>query len=431
MPRTGPIIVLCLALAATPTAGCFLGDDGETGILDRDIVAADTWAPSDTAAADPGVTDASAPADAQGGGDPGATDPGVAADVGTPEDALGGPDAPADAAAGDDGTPNARCTQDGQCDKGNECTDSRCVEGRCQHQPIQGGCDDGNPCTLDDRCVSGKCVGGGALTCDDEDACTDDACKPGVGCVFAARDCDDGNPCTADACIQVQGCVHKPQAGPCEDGDLCTTNDRCDAGGCAGGPPLDCGDWDPCTSDWCEKGVGCLHALKPECPGPCVDAGDCDDGDPCTVDVCNPFQGSCEHTRNPTCLLACLADQTVPSDPTDLTALLDLLCLDGDECTVDLCLPGLGCHHLPVDDCDAECDPFLPACDDGDPCTLDACDPFTGRCYRLPSPDCARPCRQASDCLDGNPCTLDLCAYAMENDQGATCLNLPFAGCVP
>lgn len=410
MHRVGARIAI-LAILAIP--GCFL-DGGDPGIIDRDATVADLPAASDIAAFDVWTTDTAAPNDPGTASDHGpGLDPGSAADPG-----IGSQDSAEDVVPPDDqGGTSTRCTLDDQCDDGTPCTEDRCVGGRCRHEAVAGECDDGNSCTLDDRCVSGKCVGGPMRACDDQDDCTEDLCKPGVGCVFVETPCDDGNPCTEDACSPSVGCVHQPVNNPCDDGDLCTTGDRCEAGSCSGGPALDCNDWNPCTRDWCERGVGCMFERDADCPGPCATSDDCDDGDACTFDLCNPFSNTCEHTLNPTCMPACMADP--------------LQCLDRDPCTVDLCLPQLGCYHLPATDCDATCDPVNQDCDDGDPCTIDACDPFTRHCYQLPDIGCSKACRRASDCVDGDSCTLDLCLYGGTDTLAGACLNLPLAECAP
>ncbi|MFT7622159.1 MAG: hypothetical protein ACI9WU_001327, partial [Myxococcota bacterium] len=51
-------------------------------------------------------------------------------------------------------------------------------------------CDDGDPCTGDDQCAVGTCVGDG---CDDGVECTLDFCETGIGCVCSPldADCDD------------------------------------------------------------------------------------------------------------------------------------------------------------------------------------------------------------------------------------------------
>lgn len=65
--------------------------------------------------------------------------------------------------------------------------------------PTSYGCNDGNPCTTDDKCVSGQCTG------------------------LAWLSCDDGNTCTADSCVPAKGCQHIPIAATCGNGAGCGT----------------------------------------------------------------------------------------------------------------------------------------------------------------------------------------------------------------
>ena len=53
---------------------------------------------------------------------------------------------------------------------------------------------------------------------------------------------------------------YQPNGTACDDGDACTTNDACSGGNCVGGPPLNCDDNNPCTTDTCAPLLGCQHA---------------------------------------------------------------------------------------------------------------------------------------------------------------------------
>jgi len=304
-------------------------------------------------------------------------------------------------------------------------------------------CDDGDDCTLEDRCQGGTCVGN-AIDCDDRNACTDDLCVAGVGCVLTPNqnpcedgslcttgdrcyqgtcvpgsplDCNDGNACTADECLPASGCRHVNLAIPCSDGDPCTVGDSCVDGTCRPGPQDDCDDGNPCTEDNCLPDVGCFHVRMADgypcddgngcttgdaCQaGRCTGAGpDCDDGNPCTDDRCDDLQAGCYHvpntrpcndgsacTRND----RCQAGQCVGTDP--------VTCDDGNACTDDTCDPATGCRFTPN----------TRSCDDGNACTQgDVC--FLGRCLG----------GGAVTCNDGNPCTQDLCLP----DQGCVALFL-------
>ncbi len=240
------------------------------------------------------------------------------------------------------------------CNDGNPCTDDSCQPGiGCVSTENDGPCDDGNPCTINDLCQQGECMGGGALSCNDNNACTNDVCNPLKGCLHTnnnqpcddldpcteqdacsggvclgsvAKDCDDGNPCTNDTCVPLAGCSHSNNSNPCDDGNACTVADKCIGGICNPGKPLSCDDGNVCTDDWCNPAEGCAHSNSnnkcddnnscttgDQCKdGVCVGTGDvdCDDGNPCTKDLCTA-NGGCQHQ-----------DITAP-------------CNDGDACTVE------------------------------------------------------------------------------------------------
>ncbi|HAN30446.1 MAG TPA: hypothetical protein DCQ06_02510 [Myxococcales bacterium] len=205
-------------------------------------------------------------------------------------------------------------TDEQLCDDGDPCTKDSCnTDGSCKHKELAGlVCDDGSVCTQTDKCISGKCIGGNKLKCDDNDPCTSDSCDPFVGCVHDpssdAKCPDDGIGCTQDICKQGK-CVH-PQlkdgetcvddgngctadickAGkcehiaanstPCQDGNPCTINDTCQNGSCVPGPLNQCDDKKPCTKDSCNPQIGCVHsnndfapctASSKDCPtGQCI-----------------------------------------------------------------------------------------------------------------------------------------------------------------
>jgi len=97
-------------------------------------------------------------------------------------------------------------------------------------------CDDANPCTEQSTCLEGRCVGL-PKACDDGEWCTLDRCEPGTGaCLHDPREgeCDDGDPCTLGDLCEAGRCLPGPGALPCDDGDTCTINDTCTAGTCVG-----------------------------------------------------------------------------------------------------------------------------------------------------------------------------------------------------
>jgi hypothetical protein len=333
----------------------------------------------------------------------------------------------------------------GQCDGGNV--------------PDQTPCDDKDACTMFDRCESGECVPGPAISCDDGNLCTDDSCNPKKGCGHQANQlpcddgnactledacsagwctsklllkCDDGNLCTDDVCDPLVGCIANVNTNLCSDGNACTTGDQCKNGVCQAGMGLPCDDGNLCTTDECVDPIlgTCIHEEK-----------DCKDGNCCTTDSCDPKTGQCKH-------VACDCDDHDPCTddiqlgcPDNGTPIqcknVPKSCDDKNLCTIDACDKISGqCENTPVDCNDANkctqdsCNPatglclhvakssddlnpctedscdwqtgnpvhVLKSCDDGDACTLDYCDPVTGLCLH-----------PAKDCDDGNKCTVDSC----------------------
>ena len=205
-----------------------------------------------------------------------------------------------------------------ECGDDNPCTDDSCVPatGDCVHMPNDLECDDGNACTVLDKCMEALCSGK-PLSCDDGFNCTQDFCQPNVGCVHNGQDnlCDDGNQCTSNVCSEVNGCQNPPADGPCNDGDPCTVGDLCAEGVCVAGSQKDCDDANVCTTDWCEEGTGnCIHLGE---PGPCDDGNECTVNDSCKDGKCSgELLSDCcftdEDCVNPTpeCLtVSCVAKQ--------------------------------------------------------------------------------------------------------------------------
>ena len=271
-------------------------------------------------------------------------------------------------------------TDEGLCEDGLDCTKGICnTDGSCKQIQLSGTpCDDGSICTAIDKCANGLCIGGGALDCDDKDACSVDSCDPLSGCMHAPASegfcADDGNPCTQDLC-QNGACVHPPvQEGlACaDDGKACTT-DVCSNGFCTHLPAdgkACVEDGNPCTSDVCKGGL-CSHVAS--------DGGICtDDGIDCTTDVCQG--GLCKHP-----------------------AASGAACEDGNPCTdMDSCLAG-SCKSGPFKSCDAS-----------NPCTKDLCDPLFG--CRHSNNDWALCTAPNADCPTG------VC-------QGGTCMSKPNEPC--
>lgn len=233
-------------------------------------------------------------------------------------------------------------------------------------------CDDGNECTenlcLSEVCVTNSIAAGTPCT-DDGVACTINACDGAGNCSATTDDTlcvDDGNICTDEVCDLSLGCIAVNNNNLCDDGSFCTINDVCTAGDCVG------------------------------------TARSCDDGIACTIDSCNDIDDICENNTD---------DTLCPSD--------------GNLCTDEVCIAGVGCTIISDDSnvCDdgefcngdeicfgGACLPGVNPCDDGVDCTIDSCDEINDVCNF--SPDNAA-------CIDdGNPCTDEVC------DSILGCLHL-------
>ena len=287
------------------------------------------------------------------------------ADPDAGEDAVdAGPEA---VDGGEDGGP--LCTE-ASCDDQDPCTKDTCFPlNGCLHEPLSNlDCDDGNACSVGDRCVTGVCFGGAQKDCDDGNACTQDFCTGDGVCdhlTLTGVECSDGDPCTGgDACV----------SGLCFSGDvnLCPYcgDDLCE-------PPLeDCNTCDDdcgacyesaCGDDVDEDFDALTDCDDPDCEGlePCVEltcdndvdddgdgATDCEDAD-CTA------SGAC---------VEILCDNNEDDDGDGLADCADPDCQGLGDCPSEVCTAqeNLGCggqaSGVPVtDDLDEypACSPFL------------------------------------------------------------------------
>ncbi|HIA02703.1 MAG TPA: hypothetical protein EYN66_12480 [Myxococcales bacterium] len=216
-------------------------------------------------------------------------------------------------------------------------------------------CNDLNACTQSDSCVSGKCVSGGSINCNDNNVCTIDTCNPESGCTYK----------------------NKPTDSPCSDGDACSEMDYCDLGVCVGSELEDdceCENDSDCfwlnDDNVCNGALQCskgLCIIDPStvisCPAP---------GGPCKESGCNPNTGQCSENNAP----------------------IGTVCDDANACTwKDACQK------------DGACKGQDQACTDNNPCTVDDCDPKNGCVFSAAGNeqacDDANPCSKADKCQSG------------------------------
>lgn len=195
--------------------------------------------------------------------------------------------------------------------------------GACEPTPNVGAeCDDGNACTTADRCNdSGQCTGASVECKPSGNACVVNECNPQSGscepyALPPTTTCDDGNPCTSEDkcsgsgecrgqdtdCSDLNGqCLTgtcNTDSGECEalparvnetcvDDDPCTLDDVCNDRGVCGGVEKDCTE----HSDTCRRGV--CNRQSGECQpenlpdgSACNDLSNCTTNDACTSGVC-------------------------------------------------------------------------------------------------------------------------------------------------
>lgn len=261
----------------------------------------------------------------------------------------------------------------------------------CVVEPVDDGsmCDDENACTQGDECQAGECVGGEPVTCAAHDDCHEDGeCDPETG------ECSE---------------VVAEDGAPCDDGKSCTSADTCLSGSCAGEAVV-CDDGLSCSADACDEESGACEADMSQCS--CEQDADCSDGNACNgVEVCNTETKLCQ-----------LGEPVVCAQ-------------NPDPCLNDLCVPETGaCEPAPTVD-GAECD-------DGNACTTHdrcedgvcgggdevvcaalsqchapgTCDPATGACSNPEKAD-------DSACNDGDACS------ATDTCQAGSCVGSTPVAC--
>ncbi len=375
------------------------------------------------------------------GGDSAGTDgvDGANPDVGSEPDASpdieGDPPDTTAAQDASDTTVAVECTADQDCIAVlgglGPCEVPLCEDGECFADGVPNGadCNDGDICTVTDRCAQGACIG-------------------------TPVDCADENECTSDQCDAFSGeCVNEPVTGDtCDDSDVCSGPDLCEGGVCTTTPAScpSCEDAEDCIAlddgNACNGMVGCNDGTCGLVTGSLVDCSQVI-VEACKSAACNPATGMCELVAGPD------GSACVPSSPCQTSGVCAggkcqgpaIVCDDGNPCTSDVCDTAIGCVGKP--ESGATCDDSNPCtekdvcvagtctgasaidCDDDNPCTTDACDPVTKACANIPT---------GGVCSDGDACTKDVCSGGncvttpIDCDDGSACTTescSPASGC--
>lgn len=396
------------------------------------------------------------------------------------------------------------CASDDECAVASACTVGKCIDGSCDQVelPVGTACDDGNQCTVSESCnEAGECIAAVNADCDDDNLCTEDSCDPATGCLHEAvpgEKCD-GNPCsvndhcedgecvggealvcedpTPDDCVfpvcdpKEGKCVESqthPAGHPCKDGNPCTDDDSCDGdGACVAGSAHECVAQHPCRTSWCNdktkegsnpcmdewlaEGTICSDDSKCTDADTCQPTGngdelkcegtpiECDDGNPCSLDSCEEEIGCVYQAKSdgsPCDLPPNYCDEKGTCFSGVCTLEDVVVCNDNLDCTIDSCENG-GCLHEPddskcddglfcngtetcssVDGCENGAPPLL---DDGVDCTVDSCDETLDDVVHAPD---HLLCTDGLFCTGVEICDLDigcLAGPAVEPDDGLAC----------
>ena len=300
-----------------------------------------------------------------------------------------------------DAPPCAGCVIEGECVEAEAvhperpCDVCRPTISRSEWSQVAGtSCDDGDGCTVGDRCDEAGVCAGAPRSCDDGLGCTTERCEAGdcvydvlSGCAVDGMCLEADAPHPSDPCLRCNPEVAADAWSPmpvdtaCSDGAFCTVEDACDEAGVCVGTARLCDDGRACTEDTCdEERDTCAASVLPD---RCLIDGAC-------LDDMEPRPGApCE---------GCVA-ATSTSSWSPLSS--DVTCDDLTFCTVDDRCDGAGaCAGTPRD------------CGDGFACTDDACDEGLEQCVSTPN---------------GEGCFIDGACVA----EGSAADDVPCLRCVP
>ncbi len=293
-----------------------------------------------------------------------------------------------------DGTPDAcdNCSNAGAaCNDGNPCTVNDQLDANCNCIGTYQDSDDDGVCDANDICPGGNdnidtdddgtpddcdsCSNTGAA-CNDGDPCTsNDRIDANCNCVGTFQDSDDDGVCDADDICPggddnidldndgtPDACDNCTNAGQiCDDGDACTTNDRFDSDCNCIGTYQDSDNDGVCDADdICPNGDDSLDADNDGTPDACDDCSllgqSCEDGNPCTINDKYDANCNCVGTFND-------SDNDGVCDANDI-------CPGGDD-NIDTDNDGT------PDACD-NCNNAGQSCDDNNECTIN--DQYDANC---------------------------------------------------
>ncbi len=311
--------------------------------------------------------------------------------------------------------------------------------GTCKALPAPGKCDDGVPCTTDDSCKGGLCVGGKS-TCGclaDTDCAATNACLGAAYCdksgstwtckqsPAGATVCDTSGdpPCMKTSCDPATGACKKAPAAKgtaCVHSAPCSGLGACDAGICVPPGPCACGSDSDCKDDGnpCNgkprcvaKGGGTVCETDPATVVTCTHLSET----ACATWACDPKQGKCV-TQPKAKGTPCAGPKCTQS------------ACDGGTCKAVKQLCGCTSHAQckqaaankcgGVSYCDFASFPFAckttgatkVSCDPklAGPCQTIGCDPATGACKLSPKPQ-GTPCTDGKLCTKGDSCDAGVC----------------------
>ncbi len=349
---------------------------------------------------------------------------------------------------------SACCTSNNDCNDNNICTLDTCdvSTGICTNNGsgITLGCNDGNACTMGDKCqgdMFGTCLGM-QVNCDDSNPCTDDSCNVMTGCSNVFNNFSMSCYTAAAATLNVGECragiktCMNGSFGPCE-GEIIPQEEICNGKDDSCGGIIDEG-FNQTLGNVCYEGTGACeeagvivctadgsgtecnavagtpadetcNGIDDDCDGS-TDEGDlCNDNVLCTTDICTGA-GGCENIPiNEACDDNNVCTDDICTESGCINSYNNIPCDDGDPCTTndqcstgvcvgeevdcsfcdDICSIGVCNHYTGV--CEKEDRPNGTNCDDGDPCIINTqCQ--DGECVGSPK-----------DCDDNYQCTVDMC----------------------